>query len=352
MAMQTEEVEYHKGDKIIDEKDDDRSMFIIKTGHVEVTKNNGIEVTQLATLGPGEYFGEMAFFDDKPRSANVVAIEETKVVKLQYSEEMVKALNNLPSWIITILGGVFRRLRNTNAEVEKTAEEEGLNYQELKTKHLSKSQFKELWRVLSLTDLIISKYGLRKSNRTYVDLHKLRRSYKQFFPNLSLGVDNIIELFHKASIRSDTPMCKDSPLYRVYSHSKITKFSDYIKGAVRVDFKKLQVSPSDANFIEAVLISMKERIKGKHLNRDGQEFKELQMTIDVKKVTQILSEKFQDGNTMYYLDGMHEKRLVEKKSISKLESTYSCFPDELDRSLPYLRLIGSLTNIIIKNKPK
>jgi CRP/FNR family cyclic AMP-dependent transcriptional regulator len=55
------------------------AMFIILNGKVEVRR----EGTTLTALGPGENFGEMALFvPDLPRSADVVAMEDTELLQL------------------------------------------------------------------------------------------------------------------------------------------------------------------------------------------------------------------------------------------------------------------------------
>lgn len=54
-------------------------MYIIRYGKIRIfTDQDGVETT-LGTLKPGDSFGEMALFDDKPRSASAQAIGETEV---------------------------------------------------------------------------------------------------------------------------------------------------------------------------------------------------------------------------------------------------------------------------------
>lgn len=53
-------------------------FYLILDGSVQVRKGS----TKIARLGPGDFFGELALFDDRPRSADVVALEPTTVVVL------------------------------------------------------------------------------------------------------------------------------------------------------------------------------------------------------------------------------------------------------------------------------
>jgi len=62
------------GETIIEEGRTGNGLFVVLSGRVEVLKG----ATQvIATLGPGEPFGEMALLGDWKRSASVRSVEET-----------------------------------------------------------------------------------------------------------------------------------------------------------------------------------------------------------------------------------------------------------------------------------
>jgi CRP/FNR family transcriptional regulator, cyclic AMP receptor protein len=60
----------------------DRSFFIISRGSFEVLVPSAEGPRQVRVLEPGELFGEVAFFDGRPRSADVVALEEAEALIL------------------------------------------------------------------------------------------------------------------------------------------------------------------------------------------------------------------------------------------------------------------------------
>jgi len=73
---------YAPGESIIRAGDAGDSMFVVNRGGVEVRiSDNGRPVT-VASLGEGEFFGEMALLTGQPRSANVVATEETEGLEI------------------------------------------------------------------------------------------------------------------------------------------------------------------------------------------------------------------------------------------------------------------------------
>ncbi len=60
---------FHEGDA-------GEEMFIIQSGRVKISKRiRGVEKT-LATLEKGEFFGEMAILNDKPRSASAETLDD------------------------------------------------------------------------------------------------------------------------------------------------------------------------------------------------------------------------------------------------------------------------------------
>jgi CRP-like cAMP-binding protein len=58
------------------------SMFVVHNGRVQVQVNENGRSRSIATLNEGDFFGEMALFTGEPRTANVVALEETEVLEI------------------------------------------------------------------------------------------------------------------------------------------------------------------------------------------------------------------------------------------------------------------------------
>jgi hypothetical protein len=58
------------------------TMYLILEGELRVRLVVGAKETILATLGPGDFFGDMAMFDRGPRSADVVANVDSTVLKI------------------------------------------------------------------------------------------------------------------------------------------------------------------------------------------------------------------------------------------------------------------------------
>ena len=70
---------FPKNTVVIHENDPADSLFVIEAGKVKVycSDKNGKEFI-MNTLGPGDYFGELALLDDSTRSASVRTVEKSE----------------------------------------------------------------------------------------------------------------------------------------------------------------------------------------------------------------------------------------------------------------------------------
>ncbi|HJT66349.1 MAG TPA: mechanosensitive ion channel family protein [Pyrinomonadaceae bacterium] len=73
------------GEMVIRAGDPGSSMFVVHNGRVRVQVNENGRPRAVATLNEGDFFGEMALFTGEPRTANVVAIEETEVLEIGHA---------------------------------------------------------------------------------------------------------------------------------------------------------------------------------------------------------------------------------------------------------------------------
>jgi hypothetical protein len=88
---------YNTGELVIREDDPGRSIYIVLDGRVKVfTKDQGGKELELATLGVGQFFGEMSLVSGKPRSSSVAALELSVVVELSYAS-MSKVIEHNPA---------------------------------------------------------------------------------------------------------------------------------------------------------------------------------------------------------------------------------------------------------------
>lgn len=81
----TETESYQAGDDVFGETDAAQALYVIRHGSIRIhQKSDSGENIEVATLGTGSHFGEMAFVDGEKRSASCTAIENTEIVLLKY----------------------------------------------------------------------------------------------------------------------------------------------------------------------------------------------------------------------------------------------------------------------------
>ncbi|HZJ45056.1 MAG TPA: mechanosensitive ion channel family protein [Pyrinomonadaceae bacterium] len=73
------------GETVIRAGDPGSSMFVVHNGRVRVQVSENGRARTVATLSEGAFFGEMALFTGEPRTANIVAIEETEVLEIGHA---------------------------------------------------------------------------------------------------------------------------------------------------------------------------------------------------------------------------------------------------------------------------
>ena len=108
---------FDKGQLIILVAEPGDSLFIIRRGQVKVSllHEDGREFI-LSLLGEGEFFGELALLDDRPRSASVSAFEETELLIVRRSD-FQELISRVPGIAVTLLEELAGRLRRTDEQV-------------------------------------------------------------------------------------------------------------------------------------------------------------------------------------------------------------------------------------------
>jgi len=72
--------EFRAGEVLFREGESGDEMFVVQSGLVRITKHFGGEERPLATLGRGEFVGEMAILNEKPRTATATVVDAATVL--------------------------------------------------------------------------------------------------------------------------------------------------------------------------------------------------------------------------------------------------------------------------------
>jgi CRP/FNR family transcriptional regulator, cyclic AMP receptor protein len=108
---------YPRNSVILFEDDPGDALYVVAHGQVKVVLigEDGREVI-LSVLGEGEFFGEMALIDDEPRSAHVIAMNDSTLLVIR-REDFQGILRQQPSIALALLRALSRRLRRVDEKV-------------------------------------------------------------------------------------------------------------------------------------------------------------------------------------------------------------------------------------------
>lgn len=112
MVMKTMERTYNPGETIIKEGDQDRAVYLLKSGRLGILKRRRL-VAEIRN--PGVPFGEMSVILDQPRSATVKAL--TPCVIEVYAEGITALARDNPHIVKIILRVLAERLAETTARL-------------------------------------------------------------------------------------------------------------------------------------------------------------------------------------------------------------------------------------------
>lgn len=110
-----------KGETVFYQSDSSTDLYIVLEGAVRASLLNreGQELV-LATFDKGDFFGEMSLLDGKPRSATMIAAEDSALGMLK-RERFLSAVKNDPMIAIDLLSAVVQRLRMADGMIESLA---------------------------------------------------------------------------------------------------------------------------------------------------------------------------------------------------------------------------------------
>ncbi|MBI5244275.1 MAG: cyclic nucleotide-binding domain-containing protein [Elusimicrobia bacterium] len=77
---------YAKDEYILCQGDESKDLYVVYSGSVAITQTQGTAGAQLATLGPGAIFGEIALIRDGVRVASAIAAEESRAFRIEYRD--------------------------------------------------------------------------------------------------------------------------------------------------------------------------------------------------------------------------------------------------------------------------
>ena len=117
---------YQRGDEVFTQGDSAKALYVIKYGSVRIyQKGSSGDKIEVAILGTGSHFGEMAFIDGENRSATAEIMEKCEIFRLDY-DKLSTFLKGSPTTAVTFYRALTHflcgRLRVTTTDLSFSRE--------------------------------------------------------------------------------------------------------------------------------------------------------------------------------------------------------------------------------------
>jgi CRP/FNR family transcriptional regulator, cyclic AMP receptor protein len=110
LGKASDEIEVKEGKVLVEEGKPGHEFFLIEDGTAEVRRKN----RKVATLGRGQFFGELSLLDRGPRSATVIADSDMTLVVLG-QREFLGVIDEVPAMAHKLLAALAGRLREADS---------------------------------------------------------------------------------------------------------------------------------------------------------------------------------------------------------------------------------------------
>lgn len=115
---------YSSGEVICREGEQGDVMYVIQSGKVKITKKTSSGEVEIAVLGSGEIFGEMALFDRLSRSATATSMGEARVLSVD-KKKFFSSISRDPTTVFKILESMSQRIRTLDEDLLRLKREKG-----------------------------------------------------------------------------------------------------------------------------------------------------------------------------------------------------------------------------------
>lgn len=191
--MSSKEVVLKTGDMVFNEGDQSKSLYFVKRGVVRIFKKKGVGAIEIESIRAGQVLGELAFFDNQPRSASAEALTQVELVEISKAA-LDDAISKVPDWFSALIKTITSRLRNTNNRL-RALESVSTDYETDKFGNRSREftyvNSNELMRFCTALLLVSHRYGKQSPEGIEFSTPLLEKFASQI---LQIGASKVISL--------------------------------------------------------------------------------------------------------------------------------------------------------------
>lgn len=313
-----------KGDTLFNEGDPSDAMYVVKSGGIAITKRKGEGEIELARIMPGQLFGEMAFFDNKPRSAGAkAALPGTVVIALPFSA-LHAQFKTFPEWLKSMVRTVNEHLRDANKRIQALEKLEKEDSQKFPPHTITK--------MVGILNLVASKYGEieEEDNSLVLPGGPLRTYTIQIFQEPTHKMQTLMEWLGELDILQIESVGDGLQQIRIFKHKLLSDFGEwYNKWLFTADDKKITIDESEIPVLKAMMFYAEKQEKEKdgtyklYLNDiRNQSLQDLDYLVDIPDY-----------------DSLIAKQVIGEKIQEENGITISFKPEVMDRVLPFWEIL-------------
>lgn len=318
-----------KNDILFREGDPSDAMYVIKSGRIAITKAKGSGEIILAEKVGGEMLGEMAFFDNKPRSAGAKAVADTEVIALPFAS-LHAQFKTFPEWLKAMVKTINGQLRDANTRI-KNLEAVTANDAEMFPPHLTT-------RLTAIISLIGFKCGEKTPEGGLVIPYSVLREYCiQIFQQPTNKLDKIMEVLQALQIMKVEDLGEGKKRVTILNHQVLTGFTDWYNRYIFTEkSKQVTIEEKELQTMRALIFY------GKKLTADEKGFVKVSLT-------DMQNNSMRDLNFLFSVneaDPLAEKGLVQEKASEQGGVLTMKFRmQDIESILPYWEIVYTLKKV-------
>ncbi|MCB0356062.1 MAG: Crp/Fnr family transcriptional regulator [Bdellovibrionales bacterium] len=316
-----------KGEILFREGDPSDAMYVIKKGKISITKAKGNSEIVLAELMQGEMLGEMAFFDNKPRSAGAKAATDSEVIILPFSA-LHAQFKTFPEWLRAMVKTVNSHLRNANQTI-KNLQQLSNNEQEMFPPHT-------ITCLCGIIALIGFKAGEPSDEGVVIPQYTLRNYTIQIFKQPTYKMDRLLEELSKMSYMKVEELGEGRKKITILKHKELDQFVDwYNEYLFKEESKRITVEEKELKTLNAIIFYGQKQTKDEKGN----------VTINL---TEMQNNSMKDLGHVVDVnapDSLIAKGLLNEKQTQEGNITMSYNMDQVIKITPFWELVYTLIKI-------
>lgn len=312
------------------EGDPPDAMYVVKSGKLAVVKTKQNSEIVLAEIGPGSMVGEMAFFDNKPRSASVKALKESEVIALPY-KALHAQFQNFPEWCKAIMRTVNDSLRNANQRIKQLEKNEPADGELFPPHTINK--------LMSILNFVGMKYGKWTEDKSglMIDGYRLRNYTIQIFQEATHKMQKLAEVLANLGLAKVEDTGDGNQKITLLKPDFLFAFVEwYNEWLFKKESDRVLITEQELKVLKGILHFAKK------LPKNDKGFVKLSLTTVQNESMKELGHLIKTEETF----GLIEKKVMGDQMMEEGGGLSSMIaPDELDRTVPFWEIIYTLSKV-------